>query len=381
MNLKITNQTDQWVTDCVVDVPNNLLNKLPLGTYKAIVDGKELPLEVASDIFDAKKVIFIIENLMPNETKIVKIVSGNATAYPKRTYAELAHKIGGKFKEGTWKYEGGFSWVKPNRMALAGNFHDHSYYIKYEGPGWENDRVAFRFYLDNRNAIDVFGKKTSEIVLPAVGVDGYDNYHAMADWGMDNLQVGKALGLGSIAFWDGKQAQRVEKRDSTLCEVLTDGKLRSQIRTIYYGWQAGGNTYELHSLISIDAGTRLSHIELTTDKPVANIATGIIKRPDTELIKNENQNGEWSYIATFGKQSLNNDMQGLAVFFRTKQLQKTTEDALNQVIVLSQDEKNYVDYYIMPTWELDVEPTVSKDDFIKCIENELKKLNLKVKIK
>jgi hypothetical protein len=335
-----------------------------------------VPVEISINIDGNAQAIFLVPLLKANETKTVKIVRGDATAYPKRTYAELAHKIGGNFKENTWKYEGGFSWVKPDRLVLPGSFHDHSYYIKYEGPGWENDKVAFRFYLDNRNAIDVFGKKTSEMVLSAVGVDGYDNYHNMADWGMDQMQVGNALGLGSIAFWDGKQAQRVEKRDATACDVVTDGKLRSQIATTYYGWQPENEKYELHSLISIDAGTRLSHIELKTDNPIDNFCTGIIKRPDTELIVSNNHENEWTYIATWGKQSLNNDMQGLAVFAKTQNIRQITSDKLNHIIVLAPDKNNYTEYYIMPTWELDKEPVVTKEDFLKCIESELNRLNV-----
>jgi hypothetical protein len=88
---------------------------------------------------------------------------------------------------------------------LPGSFKDHSYYIKYEGAGWESDKVAYRFYLDQRNALDAFGKKTPGIILPAVGVDGYDNYHKMAVWGMDDMEVGKSLGIGSIAIGMGKK--------------------------------------------------------------------------------------------------------------------------------------------------------------------------------
>lgn len=51
---------------------------------------------------------------------------------------------------------------KPNYMKSPRcTFRDHAYYIKYERPGLESDKVGYRFYFDQRNAIDVFGKKTS----------------------------------------------------------------------------------------------------------------------------------------------------------------------------------------------------------------------------
>ncbi|MGC3977708.1 MAG: DUF4861 family protein [Paludibacteraceae bacterium] len=253
-------------------------------------------------------------------------------------------------------------------------YSDHSYYIKYEGPGWESDKVAFRYYLDWRNGIDVFGKKTPGIVLPAVGVEDYEKYHHLADWGMDNMKVGKSLGLGSIAVWNGTKAVRVEKTDSIVAYVKADGKIRSQVATTYYGWDANGVKCNLNSLISIDAGSRASHIELKTDKNIPNFATGIFKDKNGELIRPEKSNGEWSYIATFGKQSLNGDLQGLAIFYRTKQLQKITEDELNHVILLT-PENGYVDYYVMSTWELDWEPVADKITLQKCIEEVLNRLN------
>lgn len=368
----VKNTSPQDITDYTLEIPAQKLN-LPLGDYEATVGDKKVPVEIVRNIQGELTAVLPIEKIEANETLNVTISQGAADDYPKRTYAELSHKIGGHF-EGN-KYIGGYSWVKPNYITLPGDFRDHSYYIKYEGPGWESDKVAFRFYLDNRNGIDVFAKKTSDIVLPAVGVDGFDNYHNMADWGMDNMKVGKTLGLGSIAAWNGKKAVRVEKKDSVTCYIPADGKIRSQVKTVYYGWEANYIKCDLTSLISIDAGNRASHMELFVNKSlVDNIATGIFKDKNAELIVKNDPNSTWSYIATFGKQSLNNDMQGLAVFARTKQIREIAEDDLNHVLVLK-PESGYVEYYFMPTWELDKEPIATKEAFVQCLDDFLNKLN------
>ena len=373
----LKNNSEHKIVDYIIEIPIEKL-KLSIGDYKAIVEGEEVPIEIITDIYGKQSAILPVSQIEPNKELNITIKQGAAEAYPKRTYAELSHKIGGHF-EGH-KYVGEYSWVKPNYITLPGNFRDHSYYIKYEGPGWESDKVAFRFYLDNRNAIDVFGKKTSGIVLPAVGVDGFDNYHKMADWGMDNMKVGKALGIGTIAIWDGKKAVRVEKKDSIICSIPADGKVRSQVKTIYQGWDANGTKCNLTSLISIDAGSRASHMELFVDKQIDNIATGINKIRGIDLIVSNDKDKEWSYIASFGSQSLNNDMQGLAIFVRTKQLKEITSDELNHVVVL-QPEKGYVDYHFMPTWELDKEPVKTKEDFMNCIDEVLNRLNNNIKYK
>lgn len=365
----LENPSKTDLKDYMVELPFSNFKDMPLGNYLAD-DGKQaVSVEWSTDLRGRLSLIFPVALLKPGETKVFTITPGDTYAYPKRTYAELAHKIGGAF-EGN-KYLGGYSWVKPNYMKLPGTFRDHAYYIKYEGPGWESDRVAFRFYLDQRNAIDVFAKKTPGIVLPFVGVDGYQTYHNMADWGMDNMKVGKALGIGTIAAWDGKKAVRVEKRDSVESYIPADGKLRSQVKTIYYGWEVGDAKCNLHSQISIDAGSRASRMELWADRDMP-LCTGIIKSPKAEFFQGES--GRWAYIATFGQQSLNNDMMGLAVFYRKIHLKEVAEDELNHVVVFQPNE-GYVEYYFMPTWELDWEPVVTRADFQACIDEVLTRLN------
>ncbi len=370
--ITIRNNSGYQLTDYVVEIP---VNELPLTPGCHSVVSKQIsvaPMEVVADLKGNQKAIFPVSKLQPHSSLAFLLLKGEAAEYPKRTYAELAHKIGGKFNGNS--YEGGFSWVKPNYMTVPGTFLDHAYYIKYEGPGWESDKVGYRFYLDQRNAIDAFGKKTPGIVLPAVGVDGYDSYHNMTDWGMDNMKVGKSLGIGSIAYWDGKQALRVENRDSATCFIAADGKIRSQVHTTYYGWDTGGKKINLKSLISIDAGSRASHMELLADQNIDNLTTGIIKNKDTELIHSDGIGGEWAYIATFGKQSLNNDNMGLAVFYKKKQLKTLTEDELNHLVVLQPD-KGYAEYYFMVTWELEWDPVPDKNTFLKYTDEVLRKLN------
>lgn len=370
-SIVVKNNSDKTLKDFTAEIPISKIS-LKLGSYVAVPpSGEKLPVEIVSDINGIQKIIFPVSQVPKKSEVVFSIQNGYAEKYPKRTNAEISHKIGGKFNGKN--YEGGFSWIKTNYLRKPDEYTDHSYFIKFEGPGWESDKAAFRFYLDWRNGMDVFAKKTPGIVLPFVGVEDYEKYHRMADWGMDNMKVGKSLGLGSIACWDGTKAVRVEKTDSVISYVQADGKIRSQVMTTYFGWDANGVKCNLKSLISIDAGSRASHIELKADKNIP-FATGIFKDPNGELILPERNDKEWSYLATFGKQSLNNDMQGLVIFYRTKQLKKITEDELNHVLLFN-PEKGSIEYYFMPTWELDWEPVVDKTAFQKCIDEVLDRLN------
>ncbi len=384
----LENKTDQPVVDYIAELPASILKKIVVGEYIAQSENEIVPVEFVADLKGNRKGIFPVSSFRPHEIKKITIKQGVVPQYPKRTYAELSHRIGGNSQDLRHdRKDSVFTWVKPNYMKVPGSFRDHAFYIKYEGPGWESDKVAFRFYLDQRNAIDVFSKKNPGIILPQVGMDGYENYHnpKVSYWGVDNMTVGDALGIGSIAYWDGQKAIRVEKRDSVECFIQTDGKVRSQVMTNYFGWNVNEVKYNLKSLISIDAGSHASHMELQVDKNIPNLATGIIKKDNTELFINNEKNAEWSYVATWGKQSQkdkyqDSSMMGLAIFAHTKQIKEITSDKLNHVIVL-EPENGYVDYYFMPVWEFEWNPVATKADFQRCIDEVLTRLNNPIIIK
>jgi hypothetical protein len=291
--------------------------------------------------------------------------------YPKRTQAELSHKFDGQFVNR--KYVGGtFQNVKSLRVPPEHT--DHSFYIRYEGPGWESDKVGYRFYLDWRNAIDLFGKKTPGMVLQNVGLDGFDSYHEMSDWGMDILKVGEALGIGSIAMWVENHAQRVSQVDSTTCTVTANGPVFSQIRTDYFGWQAGSGKYDLVSELSITAGSRLTWHTLHTSGEPPNLCTGIVKLDSTQVWMAPEQAGDWTYLATYGKQSLANDSLGMAVLVRKKDLVRTAEDSHSHVLILK-PENGVLTYCFLGAWEKEPDGITNKKAFAVYLDDVLHRLN------
>jgi hypothetical protein len=265
--------------------------------------------------------------------------------YPRRTQAELSRKTGGRFVKRV--YEGG-TFENVRFLRVPPEHTDHSFFIRYEGPGWESDRVGYRFYLDWRNAIDMFGKKTPDMVLQDVGQDGFDSYHAMSDWGQDILKVGESLGLGTLGMWVKGKAERVAVTDSVFCEITSNGPVSSSIRTLYSGWKIDGQKYRLTSDLSIAAGERLTKHAITISGNPPNLCTGIV-RMDSTVALNGPTEGGWSYLATWGKQSLAGDSLGLAVFFRNGDHVTTAEDKHSRVIVLKPKDGELT-YYLAGCW-------------------------------
>ncbi|MBP7506450.1 MAG: DUF4861 family protein [Prolixibacteraceae bacterium] len=313
----------------------------------------------------------------PDNNNKIKLMVGKepATTFKPMAHAELWKKTGGEWVDR--KYIGG-EFIEVDSVRLPDECTDHSFYLKYEGPGWESNLVGYRFYLDWRNANDVFGKKTEDMVLEQVGQDGYDSYHNMSDWGMDNLKVGKSLGIGSIGYWNGSAAERVAETDSVISKIISKGPLRAMIQTDYYGWKTNDFKSSCTSYLSIDANTRLTRQILFMEEEVANICTGIHKDTTCEVIKIAE--GEWTAMGTWGKQSLNNDMLGLVVIAQSKDIIDFTTDPDNQVMILKPDNK-FVSWYFGATWESEKYAIKTIDEFKEYILKELELLNNPDKVK
>lgn len=299
-----------------------------------------------------------------------KLAEGEAPpVFPKRTQAEISHKTGGYWK-GREYQEGNFQNV--DLLRVPPEHTDHSWFIRYEGPGWESDLVGYRFYLDWRNATDVFGKKTSAMVLQKVGQDGFDSYHEPSDWGLDVLKVGSSLGVGSLGTWAGDQAQRVAETDSLSCQILKNGLLESTVRTNYYGWAVGDRKTDLQVDLSIHAGSRLTRSEVSMSEPFDNLCTGIVKLKQGEVLRGES--GQWAYLATWGEQSLATDDLGLAVIYRKKDLRQVTEDKYSHVVVLNPEGKS-LSYYFLAAWEQEKNGITTREEFLTYLDTVLEELN------
>ncbi len=315
------------------------------------------------------KIGFLL-SFQAKEKKVVEISSAQKNeekkTFPRRAYAGLSHKFGGHFENK--KYIGGE--FKNVRFARVPQEHtDHSGYFRYEGPGWESDKVGYRFYLDWRNAIDIFGKKTSEIVLPKVGQDNFDSYHEMSDWGMDIFKVGNSLGIGSIGMFVQNQVKMVAETDSVTCAILAEGPIWAHIQTRYLGWKVGDKKFDLVSNLSIAGGGRMTRHNVEISNGAPNLCTGFAKHEDCELLKpvENNENG-WQYLGYWGKQSLAGDNLGIAIFYWQKDLLELTEDDVNHIVIL-QPRNGKVDYYFLAAWEQEPGGIKTLEEFREHLED------------
>lgn len=191
------------------------------------------------------------------------------------------------------------------------------FFYQFEGPGWENDNVGFRMYFDERNGFDIWGKRTDDLVLQDVGIE--DDYHSLADWGMDVLHVGNSLGAGSIAAKSGDQVRRLMDTKQEVFEEVADGPVRAIFELTYQGWQVGASTYSVRERISIWAGANgyQNEVALVGGQDSLNLVAGIVTSKldgEPEFGKNE----PFKYLMTYGSQSANGANLGMALVSDTQ---------------------------------------------------------------
>jgi len=342
-------------------------------------DGTEIPSQVNLSERKEFELVFVADlKALQKRTFVVRYAKEGVIErdYQKRTQTELSYKVGGRFVNRI--YEGG-EFRNVNYTRVPAEHTDHSTYFRYEGPGWESDKVGYRFYLDWRNAIDVYGKKIPDMVLQDVGQDGFESYHSMSSWGMDILKVGESLGIGTLGIWHDEFAERVAVTDSVTCEIVRDGPVESQIRTRYFGWKVGQGKYDLVSDLTIVAGSRLTRHDILIQGEPPNLCTGIVKMENVSLLSSTDQNRDWMYFATYGNQSLAGDKLGLAILFRRRDLIHITGDKNSYVVVLKPTNQTLT-YYFLAAWEQEPDGIKSESQFAAYLTETVSMLDKDLKI-
>lgn len=352
----------------------------------AIFDGDE---ELASQISDTNldgvaDLITLVKNFQPGESSSVAIRFNTAGYvehnYKKRTQAEVSVKMDYELKG--VKYTGG-RFQNVDKVKLPENHEDHNAFLRYEGPGWESEKVGYRLYLDARTRTDIWGKKVDTLVLQDVGVNDLvaedESYQSMMNWGMDIFKVGKSLGIGSITMPTEKGLEIVAETDSVICYIASNGVVRSEVLTKYFGWQTSTGKYNFTTSHVITAGSRLTEFNATINPSVDALATGLAKHENTEYFISENKETGWQYIALYGTQTLADDDLGIALIYQKADEIEVTEDDLSYIVKLKPADGK-LQYYFAAAWVQEPNGIKTKDQFKEYLNTVILKLDSPVTV-
>jgi len=352
--------------------------------WRALAGDRELPLQtVDSDADGQADGVRLLLDLNAGEELLVVLQKLNKQAerdWPQRTQAEVSVKEGGQWQvhpdhADKKAYVGG-RFHKVNEVVTPSYYTDHSNWIRYEGPGIESDLVAYRVYLDWRNGFDIFGKRVPTPVLQNIGLDGYESYHNMQDWGMDILKVDTSLGTGGFAYWNGKSVEAPAKVEEREVKIIDSGDIYSAFLIQYHDWDTSAATLNLSATFSMSAGSRLVRTQLTMTHALETMAIGVVKHENTEELRGPGPaTSGYSYLGSWGKQSLAGDMLGMAVIFKRQDLLSFTRDNSSYIALVKPEDK-VLNYAFLAAWQGELGHGIaSRAEFRAALDRECEKLS------
>jgi hypothetical protein len=268
---------------------------LPLQYDDMDKDGKWDELAFQCDLLPMEDIKILIKRT--NDPKVDR--------YPKYTNIRFAKiiKPGVKYQEVDTAYR------------LHGFMLDSTLqYPQFEGPGWENNLVAFRNYFDERNGIDIFGKVTFMMILDSVGI--HDDYHVPNYWGMDILKVGNSLGAGALGIYYNDSLYRVSAIEGASYYKITEGPVRSVLDLNFEKLTIGDLTFSLKHRITITTNECGYRSDVTLEGPTDKIklVSGIVNLHSDTLYNESTENTQILY--THDKQSELKEYLGLALLVK-----------------------------------------------------------------
>jgi unsaturated chondroitin disaccharide hydrolase len=172
---------------------------------------------------------------------------------------------------------------------------------KIDGMGWESERIAFRLYFDKRNAIDIYGKTRSTLLLDRFQTPGYVYHNASPD-GRDIYLVADAIGAGAVAGWVNGATAKVAGVADRKWRIISTGPVRAIVDLDYNGWTVAGKTLTVKSRITMWAGERgFTQTITSADAGDFIFATGLTRQQNIPAIRSASGDAE-PWVAMWGQQ-------------------------------------------------------------------------------
>lgn len=251
------------------------------------------------------------------------------------------------------------------------DFPPQGYYLKFEGPTWENDLVGYRAYVDKRHRFDIFGKKVPHLVLDTVGLD----YHIIHDWGADILKVGESFGIGSPAIaiedkiyfftdWDNKTVQVNNEND------------KSTITFSFKGLSIGETKVNVDQILTLRPGNPYTQSDVIVDGKIEGdykIMTGIVKHPAISASHSMTVKDE-TILWTYGAQSYHDENLGMAVMSSSEYSPEIMEDEMSYILSMN-PKVDKATYYFMADWANGNKGSKDEEAFVENLKNYSKEIS------
>lgn len=155
--------------------------------------------------------------------------------------------------------------------------------VGHHGPAVENAGFALRLYFNDSGAIDIYSKSGKQMELRKYLWYPTVDQQASEGAGCDEYMVGKTVGVGGIALWDGSREVKLKATRGRTARVgSTDCGSFAEI--ISYGVQCGEESYDISVRVDVTDGDRTATVtarELNGKK--VRFLTGVNLHPGSDV--------------------------------------------------------------------------------------------------
>lgn len=291
----------------------------------------------------ADELVFVL-NIDPGYTKHIKVTLndtiGPQTFEPKsRAYIKLRDE---KKKN-------------PEILSITypGNSNNSIIYNTIYGHGavMESMHNAWRIYVDNRQSIDLYGKKNNkQLELDVTGFYTTPEQYTQG-YGRDILWAGKSVAAGSFrGLTDGKPAT-IDTVATRTQRIVATGPVRSIIEVEDKGWVINGKKVNMTQRYTQYGVNPYFTVDITLDGPGAEqiFCTGIQKIGDeggVGFIGKEGLAGSWGTNIPEKNHPELPETLGIGIQIDPANLVKAREDDVNYLMEVKPDKDGKIRYHV-----------------------------------
>mgnify|MGYP002621976622 CR=1 FL=1 len=356
-SIEVKNNTGSEKTDAPVVLRLSDFKKLDFDVRSAAVVCGSEAVAIQLDDMDndgRKDELCFVCNLKKGEQKTFELQfspKSKTNTFPPRVYADM--QLDDKKK----KHPYITCLEAPGDSYLYNDFYHH-------GLAFESEKTAYRIYFDERQNIDLYGKKTYRLELHDTGF--YTNADQQtAGYGNDVLWAGQSVGCGTLKLWDGNNPQNWKNVAVRGQRLIANGPVRNVAEVIDRGVQIEGveEPYNVRTVYTQYAGHRDVRVDVFLDRGMEKpfLCTGVQKIGISEeavsanggvkaegFVNNDGLAASWGsdYPEMGKKEQFPPEPVGLSIRVPKAYISSVKTDDLNYLIVLGKNGMQTLHYYI-----------------------------------
>ncbi len=238
-------------------------------------------------------------------------------------------------------------------VTYPGNSDNNTIYNTVYGHGvvMENLPNAWRIYVDNRQSIDLYGKKNNKALeLEETGFYTTPEQYAEG-YGRDILWAGKSVAAGSFRGLTDGQPATIDTVTSRTQRILASGSVRSIIEVEDKGWIINGKKVDMTQRYTQYGTNPWFIVEVELDGPGADqvFCSGVQKVGEdggSGFIGENGLAGSWGTNIPEKKYPELAETLGIGIQAEPANVVAMREDDLNYLVELKPDRHGKIRYYV-----------------------------------